>query len=312
MIKNIIGIDISQEKFDVYCTNNQKFTKYLNDKHGIKSLIKYILSMNVEMVIFEPTNKYHRLLEERLHEAKIAFFKVTPTKMRHFAKSKGQYAKTDKIDAKMLAIYGVHHDGETSEPISPIIARLQEKFHYLMKLTEDRTAEVNRLKTITDKDTRAICTKHIETLESLIAKLDKQMMAIIKSDAELYRRYLIMVSVKGVGIKCAFGLLACLPELGQCDEKQIAALVGVAPISRESGQWKGKSFIGGGRKPVRLALYMPAISAIQHNQVLKNKYQDFIKKGKAPKVAITAIIRKLIILINALVRKNQMWSANHS
>jgi transposase len=282
--------------------------QFSNDKAGLRDLIQWIGALPVERIVYEPTGAYHRSLEDALSAAELPLVKANPLQARRFAQACGQRGKTDKVDARMLARMGMALQPDCTTVPSKIQRDLKALAVARQALIKDRTAAKNRAKQISlgllqsQNDTR------LHQIDRDLEAVDTLMMEIIKGDQNVARNFAILKSIPGMGAITAAALLVEMPELGTLSAKQIASLAGLAPHPRESGQWKGKRFIGAGRKLLREALYMPALVACRHNPDMTIKYQQLIKAGKPPKLAITAVMRKLIILANALIKNNRSWS----
>jgi len=257
-------------------------------------------------VVYEATGAYHSGLERALG-AHLPLVKVNPLQARRFAQAQGVRAKTDAVDAKMLAVMGDAFALEPDEPATKIQHDLSELRTFRSGLIKDRTRIMSRLKTQT---LSIICRQskaRLVHINKQIAEIYAEVERLINSNDTLAHSMKILRSIPGIGAICASTILIEMPEIGSMDRKQVASLTGVVPMTRQSGQWRGKSFIQGGRKVVRDALYMPALVAMRHNPNLKAKYQAMIKAGKPPKVALTALMRKLIELANALIKANRNW-----
>ena len=218
--------------------------------------------------------------------------------------------KTDRIDATMLARMGATLDLEARAPKSELLYDLKELHVTRQGLIRDRTAQKNRLNTailaLIKRQQRA----RIDQIDALMAEIDPAMLDCIKEDETLPQRYDILSSIPGIGLVSACTILIEMPALATMDAKQVASLAGFAPMTRQSGEWKGHAHIQGGRAGLRRSLYMPALVATRFNVPLTEKYQKLIASGKAAKIAITAIMRKLIVLANALLRQNRKWTPN--
>jgi transposase len=245
----------------------------------------------VERIAYEATATYHRALEAAL--ADWPCVKLNPERARRFAQATGTLAKTDRIDAMLLARMAATLQPPVRPARSPQQNQLAELVNARDGLVRDRTALKNQ---------------RLEQIARHIAALDAEIATIIAADGNLARRHDIVTSIAGLGTITANQLIATMPELGTLDGKQAASLAGLAPVARQSGQWKGKSFIRGGRANVRQALYMPALVAARFNPDLKAKYQQLVAAGKPAKIAITAIMRKLVITANALIKADRLWA----
>jgi transposase len=260
-------------------------------------------------VIFEATGPYGRELERRLESSALPFARVNPRHARRFAEATGRLAKTDRVDALMLARFGAVMEPECRPLRSQTLDQLAELVAARRALLKDRTATLNRQKTLRVKLLAKQAARRLTQIDAQIKAIDDAARALIKGDPALNRRRAILESIRGFGETTAISLLADMPELGTLDEKQAAALAGLAPMNRQSGTWKGKSRIQGGRGHVRQTLYMPAMVAARFNTDMKAKLEALVAAGKPAKVAITAVMRKLVVLANALLRDNRFWTS---
>ena len=300
-----IGIDISKATLDIHAYPAGCNQQFANTTSGHKALIAWLGQWSVERIAYEATGAYHRELEQAL--ADLPCVKLNPARARRFAQAIGTLAKTDRIDAVMLARLA-----KTLEPPVRLARSLEQvKLAELISardgLMRDRTALKNQEKNLTIPILKRQHKQRLDQIDRHIAALDAELAASIVADPQLARRHEIISSIAGLGPRTANQLVATMPELGSLDNKQAASLAGLAPVTRQSGQWKGRSFIRGGRANVRRALYMPALVAARHNPELKQKYQDLIAAGKLPKIAIVAVMRKLIITANALIKADRLW-----
>ncbi len=236
-----------------------------------------------------------------------ALVKVNPRQARRFAEATGKLAKTDRMDAAMLARMGALLELEARPVRSPILNDLKDLHMAREALVKNRTAARNRAKNLTLAVLKRHNTEQFRQVERQMIAIEKAIMLLIKDDPDLAGRFDILVSIPGVSAVTAFALLIDMPELGTLDQGQAASLAGLAPVARQSGAWTGRAFIRGGRANVRQALYMPALVAMRFNPDLKAKYDQLKAAGKAPKVAITAIMRKLIVLANTRLRQGRKW-----
>ncbi len=306
MTETNIGIDISKDHLDVHRLPGDERRRFDNSKAGHKALIRWIGDTPAR-VVYEPTGYYHRALERALAAAGMPIAKVNPRQARRFAEATGNLAKTDALDAAMLTRMGAVLSLEARPVPSGIINDLRDLRTARNALIKDQGAALTRAKAITLPLLKRQNAARLKQIEAQREAVDAEINALIQGDPDLAQRFAILCSIPGIAEVSAAMLLIEMPELGSLDEKQVAALAGLAPIARQSGNWKGKSFIRGGRQQVRQGLYMPALVAIRFNADLKTKYEQLIKAGKAPKQAITAVMRKLIILANALLKKGRKW-----
>jgi len=234
--------------------------------------------------------------------------KVNPRQARRFAEATGRLAKTDRLDAAMLARMGMLLDLEARPARSAVLNDLKDLAMARAALVKNRTAAKNRAKSLILAILRRHNAEQLRQIERQIAAVEVEIMALVKADPDLARRFDILVSIPGVSATTACALIIDMPELGTLENGQAASLAGLAPVARQSGNWTGRAFIRGGRANVRQALYMPALVATRFNPDLKAKYDQLKAAGKASKLAITAIMRKLIVLANALLKDGRKWS----
>ena len=307
MTDHTIGVDISKSHLDVFRLEDGAAQRFENSAAGYRALRKWLGKEPVGRVVFEPTGAYHKAFEAAFCE-RFPMVKVNPLQARRFAEAHGTRAKTDAVDAQMLARMGAAFD-LAPQPSCSKEARVLRDLHFARTaLIKDRTRLRNRIQTqdiaVLKRQTKA----RITQVERQIAELDAEIEALIEARETTARSRDILCSMPGVGAVTATALLILLPEIGTLERKQVASLAGLAPITRQSGQWKGKAVIGGGRKSLRDALYMPALVAVRHNPDLKAKYDNMRIAGKPAKVALVAIMRKLIEMANALVKADRKWS----
>jgi transposase len=308
MQNDTIGVDVSKDHLDAHRLIDGASRRFANDKCGHKALIKWLAQTPVKRVAFEPTGPYHRALERALGAAGVPFAKVNPRQARRFAEATGKLAKTDRLDAAMLARMGAMLELPTRPAQSEVLFELKELNLAREALVKDRTAAKNRAKALTVSLLKRHNTQRLEQIERQIDAIDAAIIQIIEADADLTERFAIVTSIPGIAQITAFVMLIEMPELGSLEAPQAASLAGLAPVARQSGRWTGRAFIRGGRANVRQALYMPALVAIRFNPDFKVKYDQFVAVGKPAKIAITAIMRKLIVLANALLRANRKWA----
>lgn len=309
MNSSTIGIDISKDALDAYRLDDGESRRFTNDNSGHQALIAWIGGATAR-VVFEPTGPYHRALERSLAKAGLPLVKVNPRQARRFAEAVGALAKTDRLDALLLARMGALLALEARPVRSQRLGELKELHVAREALVKDRTAAKNRAKTLTLALLKRQNAQRLKQIEHQLAAIEAQIAAGLQADPEMARRFEILTSIPGVSRLTAFALLIEMPELGTLEAKQAASLAGLAPIARQSGRWTGRAFIRGGRASVRRALYMPALVAVRFNPDLKFKYDHFRKAGKPAKVALIAIMRKLLLLANALLKAQRRWAPN--
>lgn len=301
------GIDVSKSRLDVYIEPSGERFDVTNAKKGLRELVRRLVVIGPKLIVFEATGKYHRQLHRALAEAGLVCVMINPRQARHFAGTLGQLAKSDAIDACMLALYAKYFEPAANAPASQAIEELKELVAARRAAVEDRTALSNRIGETGNLKLARLLRKRHSQCNREIALIEQWIQLLIKADETLTRRYQIIISMPGMGPVNTSTCLAEMPELGQCTDKQVAALAGVAPMARESGSWAGKRRIRGGRKSVRDSLYMAALAATRCDPSSKTFYNRLIENGKLHKVALTAVMRKLIILANTLIRENRKW-----
>lgn len=309
MTQITIGIDISKATLDACRYPGGEHRRFCNDKAGHRALIIWIRRHAPTRVVYEPTGPYHRAMEASLAQAGLPLVKINPRQARRFAEAVGTLAKTDRIDAAMLAHMGQVLDLEPHPAADRQLVNLRELLAARRTLIKERTAVKNRQKSLTI----ALLVRHAGTrlrlIESQITAIDTAIHTLIAADPALARRFEILVSIPGIADQAAFALLIDMPELGTLEGKQAASLAGLAPRTRQSGEWTGRAYVWGGRKSLRDALYMPTLVAARFNPDLKAKYEQLKTRGKPPKLAIIALMRKLVVLANILLKADRKWVA---
>jgi len=307
-----VGIDVAKDSFEV-ASDPVGLTVSLPSTHkGRGELLNALQNRRVVLITLEATGGYERVLAADLLQAGYRVVVANPRQVRDFARGMGQRAKTDAIDALMLAAFGrVVQPKPRHKPTDQAVA-LAELVSRRQQLSGLLTAESNRLPMARHPKVRKSLRQVIRTLESQIAALDKLIRDHIESDDGFRHKDQVLRSFKGVGPQTSAMLLSHLPELGRLNRQEIAALSGLAPWDAKSGKWSGKSRIRGGRQEVRHMLYMAALVAIRWNPVIGEFYQRLLSKGKEFKVAITACMRKILVILNTLLRNDTLWSPNHS
>lgn len=306
MTEFTIGVDISKSHLDVFRLEDEAARRFENSAAGFRSLVKWLGKSAVVRIVFEATGPYHRAFETTL-SGKYPLMKVNPLQARRFSEACGTRAKTDAVDARMLARMGAALALEPDEPVSEKLNELRDLQVARTGLIKERTRLYNRGHVQTNPVLKRQTKARLALVERQIAELDAEIARQIAEDQPTARKREILCSIPGLGPVTAALILTFLPEIGTLDRKQAGSLAGLVPHSRESGQWKGKSFISGGRKPLRDALYMPALVAMRFNPDLKTKYAALRQVGKPAKVAIIAIMRKLLETANALVKGDRIW-----
>lgn len=302
-----IGVDISKPTLDAFRLRTREHRQFPNDRAGCAALIRWIGASAVR-VVFEPTGPYHRIFEASLVAASIEAIKVNPRSSRRFAEATGELAKTDRIDAAILARMGAALDLEGRPAKTETLHDLRELGVARQALVKDRIAAANREQIAVNPVIKRQLRARLKQIGIQLKEIDAAIATLVDTDPGLSRRRDVLASIPGIGTVTAMAILIEMPELGTLDNKQAASLAGLAPMTRQSGTWSGRARIRGGRSSLRRALYMPALVALRFNPDLKQKYQALKDAGKPSKVAITAIMRKLLILANALLRDNRKWN----
>ena len=304
-----IGIDVGKTNLDV-CFSG-KVQTIQNQLSSIKKWIREVKkTIHIELVLCEATGGYERTLIKELHAQNIPAFIEHANKIRAFAKSKGLLAKTDHIDARLIQEYA---SMMKPQPKSHQLSENAEKIRDLLKrrnqLLEDKMRETTRLDKEYSAKIKKFIVSHITFLDQQINDVQKEIDTLAtQSDIKEHRE--LLTSIPGIGKQTALMVLTLLPEIGFLETKSLAALVGVAPFNRDSGQFRGKRFIQGGRKTLRKALYMAAVASIRWNKPLTDFYHKLRAKGKCSKVAIVAVMNKLLAMVNSVYKRKSVWVEN--
>jgi transposase len=309
--KHYIGIDVSKSKLDVFIRPTGRLFNVSNDSAGHLELIKIIGDYEACLIVMEATGGYEVAALESLQEAGFKVSIVNPRQVRDFAKALGKLAKTDSIDAAVLAHY--------AEAIRPACtSKMSSEFRCLKELTQRRkqlvgmlVMEKNRLSTSKGKVKKSV-EKSIDFIEEELKSIDEELSNEIETDSELSEKKTLLQTVNSIGEITATALLIRLPELGTLTGKQISLLAGLAPLNCDSGNMRGQRKIWGGRAEVRTTLYMATLCAIRHNPVIKIFYTRLCEAGKLKMVAIVACMRKLLVILNAMVKNNTPWQMQPS
>lgn len=302
----VVGIDVSKQALDFFIRPTGEQGQCTNDSAGIVSLVKVLQEASPDLVIVEATGGFEMEAVIAVAHAGMHIAAVNPRQVRDFAKALGRLAKTDAIDAEVLA-----HFGEVTKPEPKMLAdeaslELAGLVTRRQQLIEMMTMERNRL-AVARASMRPPIQKHITWLKVQLDDTDSEMKRLIRNSPVWRQKDDLLQSVKGVGLQASAMLMARLPELGTLNRKQIASLVGLAPFNRDSGTLKGRRTIWGGRSDVRKVLYMAALVATRHNPTLKAFYARLVAAGKPKKLALTATMRKLLCILNAMVRTGTAW-----
>lgn len=301
-----IGIDISQTRLDITVYPLGARFSVAHTEAGRAELVVKLAAYAIAGIALEATGGLERPVMADLEAAGYETRRVNPTQVRHFAKSMGTRAKTDPIDAEMIARYGQSRQPGVTLLPDAMTREVQALVTRRQQVVDLITMEKNRLHSC-EVWARQSVTRVIEALNLELETLETRLAALSNQSTEWQERLAILTSVKGIGAVTSQALLVYLPELGHRSSKTIAALVGVAPFNHDSGNFKGQRRIQGGRKELRSLLDMAAMCAVQHNPLIRNHYHQLLKRGKAKKVALIACLRKLLVRLNAMLRDRQPW-----
>ena len=301
-----VGVDTGKTQLDIYIRPLDVYFTVTNNDKGIKKAINEIKKHKPTRIVIEATGRLEQAFIIACAEAKLPFVVANPVRIKKFAGSIGQLAKTDKLDAKLIAYYSEAIKPELSTLKTGTLRKMSDLLSRRCQLMEMRTMEKNRLQ-IMPKALGSTITPMLTVINNQLTKIDNKMAKLIEQSDEYQIKNDIIQSVPGVGNVVAFSLLSNMPELGYITNKEAAALVGVAPINRESGAFKGKRMIRGGRHQIRTAMFMSMMSAMQCNPVFKATYQRLVAAGKPKKIAIIACVRKMIVILNSMVRDGVYW-----
>lgn len=303
-----IGIDVSKRWLDIAVAGSGEATRVSNDNAGISGVIRELGEVQPERVVLEATGGYEKMLVQALHAGGIPVVVVNPRQVRDFARATGRLAKTDRIDAQVLAQFASVLKPEPRQLKDESESDLTVLVRRRSQLTSLLTMERNRKKLVTHPSVLASLERTIKHLKQELVDLNREIDRMIEAEPAMRKRSQLYRSVPGVGPRVASALLAELPELGRLNRKQIASLVGVAPLNWDSGMFRGKRAVWGGRRQVRCALYMGALVAAAHNPVLRALYRRLVASGKAKKLALVACMRKLLTILNAMAATSTPWN----
>ncbi len=301
-----VGIDVSKRGLEVNVQGEERTRKVENNAQGFICLVEWLKTVQPKLIVLEATGGYETEAAKALSLAGFGVAVVNPTRVRRFAEALGRLAKTDKIDAKVIAFYAQVVKPDPNRFQTDLEAHLAAYVERRRQLLVELVAEKNRLST-SPECVRAEIQEHIAWIDAHVTRFDRDIQACIAQNAAWQKRAEIMDSAPGVGAVTAATLVAELPELGQLNRQEIAALAGVAPFNKDSGPKKGKRRIAGGRSGIRRALFMATLSATRCNPIIRKFYAALLKRGKEKMVALTACMRKLLVIMNAMVRKGEMW-----
>ena len=306
-ITSCVGIDVSKHSLDVAFNERGRVQSLPYTTAGLRQLLTLLEQRRPEFVCREATGDLERRVVEFLQQHGWNVAVVNPRQIRNFARTLNQLAKTDAIDARILAHFGRLHAPRITPPVPERLRKLPDLTARRRQVQHMHVQEQNRLGTAVDRDVRRLIQQALRLYERQLAQLDEQIATLIEEDEALQEKTRVLESVPGIGPATSAMLVAELPELGQINRQQIARLVGVAPTNRDSGTLRGKRTTGGGRRHVRTALFMPLVVAIRHNPTITAFYERLVAGGKAKLVALIAAMRKLLTILNVLVRDGVKW-----
>ena len=306
-MEKVVGIDVCKDWLDVHILPDAEVLRITNDDGGVSALVDRLGAVVPDAVALEATGGYEKLAAAGLAAAGLPVLVVNPAQVRAYANALGQRAKTDPVDAEVIARFVVATQPElrplrddAAQALLLLVARRRQIMQMIV-------AEQNRAHHAREPRTKKSIKRLLAALRRELESIDEDLDTHIRSSPIWRVREKLLTSVPGVGTTTARTLIAELPELGTLDRRQIAALTGLAPFTRQSGKWRGKSFIGGGRSNARSALFMAALVAIRHNPVLRAFRDRLVANAKPKIVAVVAVMRKLITILNAIVRDNKPW-----
>ena len=309
-MRNCIGIDMAKQYFDLHILKTAQDRRMENSTSGIEKCVALCNKIKPELIVMEATGGYELTLAATVQAEGFTVAVVNPRRIRDFARAAGQIAKTDKLDARIIAQFAATMEPMPTEQINENTQKLKALIARRNQLVDLHTAESNRLEHANSKEIYRSVAAVLKVIEAQLKTIDRQIKEHIDNTPRLRQRSEILDSVPGIGPTTANMLVTELPELGQLNRRQIAALIGVAPIARDSGAFRGKRMTGGGRKKIRSRLFMPTLVAVRHNPVLRAYYNKLLSRGKCKMVALVAVMRKLICIMNTMAKNNQKWDPN--
>lgn len=307
-MEKYIGIDIAKRTFDLCALPQQDIRQFENTPNGIRQATERIARLQPRLVVMEATGGYELPLAAELYAAGLPVAIVNPRRIRDFARANGRLAKTDQLDAAVIAAFAATLQPPAQEPLdqkSRLMKALVARRHQLIRL---QTAEKNRREHALDKVIAKSLDRILKTLEREIESVERLIREHLAAMPPLHAKAKILESTPGIAERTAAMLVTEVPELGQLNRRQIAMLIGVAPINRDSGTFRGKRMTGAGRRDVRSRLYMPTLVATRHNPAIRRFYRHLLSKGKPKMTALIACMRKLITILNLMAAKNQAWN----
>ena len=306
-VTNCVGIDVSKDRLDAHIRPSGEAFAVARDGEGLEKLVERLAALDVSLVVVEAAGGFETTAAAALAGAGLPLAVVNPRQIRDFARALGRLAKTDAIDAEVIALFAEKIRPEARPLASPEARALGELVARRRQIVEMIGMEANRRRQAAAKRLVKKIDRHLAFLEKELAEVDADIDAGVRASPAWREKEELLASVPGVGPVTARTLIAELPELGQLNRRKLAALVGVAPFNRDSGAWRGHRRIGGGRTSVRNALYMAALAAARCNPVIRAAYQRLVARGRPKKVALVACIRRLLTILNAILRTKTPW-----
>lgn len=310
MLPYTIGIDVAKRSLEIHRLPEGQARTFSNELAGWQELLTWLGNQTPQLICLEATGGYEKPLVHFLQEHQLPVAVVNPRQVRDYARAMNQLAKTDAIDARVLAQFASQMNPRTTEFICKSREKLKQLTTRRRQIKQMITRETNRQKQTSDPAIRDMIEEVIDLYRKQLKQLDDQIDQVVSSDPSLVQRQELLVSVPGVGLSTAAVLIAELPELGELNRQKIARLAGLAPTNRDSGTMRGRRTIGGGRNQVRHALYMAALSGIRFNQTIRSFYLQLIEKGKPKMQALLAATRKLLVILNTMVKNQTKWKQN--
>jgi transposase len=309
-VSAVLGVDASLDSLDFYSLPNQQRSRVANALAGVTAPVQACLDKGIQLVCLEATGGLERLLVKELQRRGIPVAVVNPRQIRDFARSMNRLAKTDRLDAHTIALFAQRMQPQPTPPTTENAEKLPALTTRRNQVRDRLVQEQNRLARTWDPQIRQLIEQAIQLYQAQLQTLSAQIELLLETDTQFQHTARIVRSAPGIGPVATAALVAELPELGQLNRQQVARLVGVAPINRDSGQLRGKRTTGGGRSSLRRSLYMPTLVAIKHNPKIKAFYRHLLRQGKPKMVALIASMRKLLVILNLIVKNNQTWLAD--
>ena len=305
--KSSVGIDVSKTWLDIHVLPSGETLRVVNDPAGIRRLRRWLMRFDLAIVVVEATGKWHRAVRRSVHASGIPVAVVDPFRVRQFAKAQGTLAKTDRLDARVLAQFGAVMNPAIRPPAPEALEELAELVRARHSAVDAQTALKNQLSAAQGRFLIRQLDRRLAAIARHIAALEREIKRRIAADDALARRYAILTSIPSFGFVVAITLIVALAELGACSAKQISLLAGLAPIADDSGERRGTRVVWGGRPAVRRLLYLAALTAARCNADMRVVYRRLTADGKKPKLAIIAVARKLAVLANSLIAQDRTW-----